>query len=185
MFKLDKQPKSIDFLQPVYSPTDIWSTSYIWLTTVGKYLLIAVEVVVLAVFFSRFIYDKKNNDLTEDVNAKVTLLSNNTWKQNAILYENYQNLLTDVRKVRVGQEISSTKISELISGVPSSIQLMSFSYSANRVSLRLTASSLDAVKNYESALKNNPDYYDVTFSITKEKNDINVSVSFYLTAVEK
>lgn len=181
MFGSNKQPKSIDFLQPVYSPTDIWSTAYIWLTSVGKYLLIAVEVLVLVVFFSRFIYDKKNNDLSDDVNSKVTLLSNNTWKQNTVLYGNYQNLLNDVKKVRTAQEINSTKISELISGVPSSIQLTSFSYSASRISLRLTSSSLDAVKNYEAALKNNPDYTDVIVSITKENNDINVSVSFVLS----
>lgn len=180
MFGGDKQPKSIDFLQPVYSPTDIWSTAYIWLTNVGKYLLIGVEIIVLAVFFSRFIYDKQNNDLTDDVNSKVTLLSNNTWQKNASLYENYQVLLSDMKKVRTGQAVNSTEINELISGIPSSIQLLSFSYTWERVSFRLSSNSLDAVKNYEAALKNNPDYYDVTFSITKENSTVNVSVSFYL-----
>ena len=122
MFKSEKQPKSIDFLQPVYSPTDIWSNAYIWLTEVGKYLLIAVEVVVLGVFLSRFILDKRNNDLTEEVNSKVTLLSNDTWKGNAMLFDNYQSLLLDVKKVREEQEINSTTISELINGVPSSLK---------------------------------------------------------------
>ncbi len=185
MFGSDKQPKSIDFLQPVYSPMDIWSTAYIWLTSVGKYLLIAVEIIVLAVFFSRFIYDRKNNDLKEDLNAKVTLLSNDTWQKNAALYENYQFVLSDIEKIRKGQQINSAEISELMSGIPSSIQLLSFSYTAKRVSLRLTSNSLEAVKNYESALKNNPNYYEVTFSITKEVNEINVSVSFYLSPQEE
>ena len=61
MFNSEKQPQSIDFLQPVYSPTDIWSNAYMWLTEVGKYLLIAVEVIVLGVFISRFVLDKKKN----------------------------------------------------------------------------------------------------------------------------
>lgn len=180
MFKQNKQPQSIDFLQPVYSPTDVWSTAYIWMTNIGKYLLIVVEVLVLGVFFSRFILDKQNNDLTEDVNAKVTLLSNTTWQKNAAIYESYQTLLSDVKLVSVKQNINSTEISELMSGIPTSLHVVNFSYTATKVSLRITASSLDAVKNYESALKNNPNYTDVKFTISKEEEIINVNINFSL-----
>lgn len=180
MFKSEKQPQSIDFLQPVYSPTDIWSNAYIWLSEVGKYLLIAVEVVVLGVFLSRFIMDKRNNDLTEEVNSKVTLLSNDTWKNNAVLFDNYQSLLLDVRKIRENQEINSAAISELINGVPSSLKIKNFSFSRGKVSFLFTANNLDAIKNYEAALKNNTDYHDVKFSITKDSNEINVRVTFSL-----
>ncbi len=178
MFNNKKQPQSIDFLQPVYSPTDIWANAYIWLTNVGKYLLIAVELIVLGVFFSRFILDRQNNDLTEEVNDKVTLLSNESWQKNASLYENYQYLLSDIRVVREKQEINSVKISELVSGIPSSLHLSTFGYAVNRVSLRLTSNSLDAIKDYESSLKNNPNYSDVSFNINKDSSDIVVNVNF-------
>ena len=180
MFNSKKQPQSIDFLQPVYSPTDLWSNAYLWLTNIGKYLLIAVEIVVLGVFFSRFILDKKNNDLTEDVNANVTLLSNDSWQKNAALFENYQYLLSDINIVNEKQDINSTEISELTSGIPSSLHLSSFSYSENKVSLRLTSNSLNAIKDYESSLKNNPGYADVVFNIDKDDDDIVVSVNFAL-----
>ncbi|MDD4382185.1 MAG: hypothetical protein PHE21_02475 [Candidatus Dojkabacteria bacterium] len=180
LIKSDKQPKSIDFLQPVYSPTDIWSNAYLWLTEVGKYLLIAVEVVVLAVFFSRFILDKKNNDLTEEVNNKIVLLSNDSWKRNSILFSNYQALLSDVIKIREGQDINSSTVSELINGVPSSLKIETFSFTAQRVSFYLSSNSLESVKNYETALKNNPDYKDVKFSINKERSELNIRVSFSL-----
>lgn len=178
MFKSKKQPQSIDFLQPSYSPTDIWSTAYIWLTNIGKYLLIAVEVLVLGVFFSRFILDRQNNDLTEEVNAKVTLLSNESWKKNAAIYENYQYLLSDIKLVQSKQVINSVKISELMSGIPSSLYLSSFSYSVNKVSLRLISNSLNSIKDYEASLKNNPNYSDVVFSIDKSDDEINVNVNF-------
>ena len=185
MFKSEKQPKSIDFLQPVYSPTDIWSNAYIWLSEVGKYLLIAVEVVVLGVFISRFIMDKRNNDLTEEINSKVTLLSNDTWKGNAVLFDNYQSLLFDVKKIREEQEINSTAISELINGVPSSLKVKNASFSRGKVSFLFTANNLDTIKNYEAALKNNTDYHDVKFSITKDSNEINVRVTFALYEEEE
>jgi len=180
MFNSGKQPQSIDFLQPSYSPTDIWSTAYIWLTKIGKYLLIAVEILVLGVFFSRFILDRQDNDLKEEVNAKVTLLSNESWQKNAAIYENYQYLLSDIKLVKEKQVINSVKISELTSGIPSTLHLSSFSYSVNKVSLRLVSSSLESIKDYESSLKNNPNYSGVTFSIDKDDNEINVSVNFSL-----
>lgn len=180
MFNKDKQPQSIDFLQPVYSPTDIWSTAYIWLSKIGKYFLIFVELVVLGVFFSRFILDEKSNDLKEEVNAKVLLLSNDAWKQNSSRYENFQYLLTDVKKIREVQKINSTVVSELISGIPASLSLQSFSYNYDTVSMSFLATNLESVKNYESALKNNPTYYDVKFSISKESSGITVRVSFSL-----
>lgn len=180
MFQSEKQPQSINFLEAIYSPSDVWSNAYVWLVNIGKYMLISVEIVVLAVFFSRFVLDRKNNDLTEEVNNKVILLSNENWKKNSILFENYQSLFLDVKKVREGQSVNSTVISELISGVPSSLKLENFSYSEGKVSFYLTTSNLDAVKNYESALKNNPSYYDVRFSISKDKSDVSVRVTFNL-----
>lgn len=180
MLTSKKEPQSINFLEPVYSPTDIWSKAYIWLTDVGKYLLIGVEIIVLGVFFSRFILDRKNNDLTEEINDKVALLSNESWKQKDVLFGNYQALLTDVRKVRENQTINSTIISDLISGIPSLLSLDSFSFTEDRVFLSLTSTSFETVKNYETALKNNPDYKDVTFNIVKEKSDIGVKVTFSL-----
>jgi hypothetical protein len=180
MFQREKQPKSINFLETLYDPTDFWSNAYIWLVSIGKYLLIGVQVIVLGVFFARFILDGKNNDLTEEINNKVVLLSNDTWKRNAFLFENYQVLLGDIRNIREGQTINSLQIRELINGIPSSLDLEGLSFSERRVSLRLSSNNLNSVRDYESALKNNPMYEDVKFSITKEDAEISVGVSFYL-----
>ncbi len=184
MFGKKEQPKSINFLETLYASSDIWSNAYIWIVNVGKYLLIAVEVVVLGVFFSRFVLDRKNNDLTEEINNKVVLLSNENWKKNAILFDNYQILLTNVKEIKTGQDLNSNEISELISGIPASFNLQSFSYDQGRVSLHITSSNLDTVKNYESALKGNPGYYDVRFTITKEDAEISVRVTFNLFPTE-
>lgn len=180
MFQKEKQPKSINFLETLYDPSDFWSNAYIWLVSIGKYLLIGVQVIVLGVFFARFFLDGKNNDLTEEINNKVVLLSNDTWKRNAFLFENYQVLLGDIRNIREGQTINSLQIRELISGIPSTLVLEGLSFSGGRVSLRLSSNNLNSVKDYESALKNNPMYEDVKFSITKEDAEISIGVSFYL-----
>lgn len=180
MFQKEKQPKSINFMETLYDPSDVWDSAYIWLVSIGKYLLIGVQIIVLIVFFSRLVLDGRNNDLTEEINNKVVLLSNETWKRNAFLFENYQILLGDIKNIREGQTINSLQIRELISGVPSTLVLEGLSFSEKRVSLRLSSNNLNSVKDYESSLKNNPMYEDVKFSITKEDAEISVGVSFYL-----
>lgn len=183
MFKRDQQPKSINFLEAIYSPNDMFANAYVWLVEVGKYLLIVVQIAVLGVFFWRFFVDRTNNDLTEEVNNKVVLLSNETWRKNSVLFDGYQTLLDDVRTIRGEQEINSTKVSELINGIPPMLSLESFSFNEGRVTFLLKTFNLDAVNNFETTLKNNPDYHDIRFSISKEDIEIDVSVSFSLYPV--
>jgi len=178
MARVKRQPKSINLLQPVYSPTDVVSTVYTWLTTVGKYLLIVVELVVLGVFFSRFILDERNNDLTEEINSQIALLNDSTWRQNNRVYTNYQTILSDIEIVRMGQRTNSDIVSEVVSSIPPTIALKSFSLNGDRVSLRLTALNLDDIRVYETALKASSRYSDVTFSITKVEAEVAVSVTF-------
>lgn len=174
----DKERQSINFLDPIITSSDVWSNAYTWLFNIGKYLLITVEIIVLGVFFARFVLDKKNNDLTESVNDKVVLLSNEAWTENTIKFENFQRLLVDVSKVRENQELKSSTVSEILSGLPSALHLETFSLVGNRASLHILATSLGTIKNYEFALKQNIKYKDVTFNITKKSEEYEVRVSF-------
>ncbi len=177
----NKQPKSINLLQPVYSPTDVVSKVYTWLTTIGKYLLIFVEIIVLAVFFSRFILDEKNNDLSEEIKSQISFLSDPAWKAKNLLYTNTQSLLTDIEVIRMGQKFNSELISEIINTIPPSLSLKNFSFNGERVSLGLEAGELDSVRVYETALKGNSRYSDVSFNIKKDDDGIKISVSFIIT----
>jgi hypothetical protein len=173
-----KEKKSINFLDPVITSKDVLGNAYIWLFNIGKYLLLLVEVIVLGVFFARFVLDKKNNDFTESINDKVVLLSNEAWTQNAARFENLQKLLTDITKVREGQELKSSTVSEILSGIPSALHVESFSLSSNRVSLHIVSGSLETIENYEFSLKQNINYSDVTFNIAKKAETYEVRVSF-------
>ncbi|MGI6484034.1 MAG: hypothetical protein ACOX0R_00210 [Candidatus Dojkabacteria bacterium] len=179
-----KQPKAINLLNPVYSPRDTLSKAYDWMVNIGKYLLIFVEIIVLGVFFSRFVLDRKNTDLTEDIEEQQSLLNTEPWKSNNIAYANYQELLSDVGIVKSGQSFGSSIVSEIVSGIPITLSLKSFSLSEDKVSLSFSASSLEEVKIYESSLKENNRYSNVVFNISKEDVEISVSVTFNLAKNE-
>lgn len=179
-----KQPKAINLLDPVYAPHDAFSSAYDWLVNIGKYLLIFVEIIVLGVFFSRFILDRRNNNLTEEIGGQVSLLRTEPWRTNNIVYANYQKLLSDMKTVKNGQKINSSVVSEIMSGIPVTLSLRSFSLNMDKVSLSFSASSLEEIKIYESSLKENHRYSDVSFNISKEGAEILVNVLFNLVKAE-
>ena len=173
-----KNKNSINLIDPVYTENDAFAKAYEWMVTIGKYLLIFVEMIVLGVFFSRFFLDKKRNDLNEEVESQIQLLRTEPWVSNNILFSRYQKLLKDVKTVKNGQQINSSVVSEIVSGIPITLTLKGFTLNESKVSMSFMASSLEEVKIYESALKENERYSDVSFSIQKEDAEISVGVSF-------
>jgi hypothetical protein len=178
MFGKDNIPKSINFMQPVTRPNDVWANAYEWMFEVGKYMLIVVEIIALGVFIARFIIDEKSNDLTRDINDQVTVLSSGDWQQDSITHENLQNLLADIQNISRSQTINSTVINEIRDGIPYGLQVETFSFSNGRVSLNMQTTDFQAFKNYESAIKNNSDYENVSFNTTKENSIYDIRVSF-------
>lgn len=179
-----KNKNSINLIDPVYTENDAFAKAYEWMVTIGKYLLIFVEMIVLGVFFSRFFLDKKRIDLNEEVESQIQLLRTEPWVSNNILFSRYQKLLKDVKTVKNGQQINSSVVSEIVSGIPITLTLKGFTLNESKVSMSFMASSLEEVKIYESALKENERYSDVSFSIQKEDAEISVGVSFNIVGKE-
>ncbi|MGI6423315.1 MAG: hypothetical protein ACOX0X_01665 [Candidatus Dojkabacteria bacterium] len=181
MFKREQEAKSINFLQPVNDESSALAGAISWVSTIGKRLLIVVEIVVLLAFFGRFIMDGRSNDLTEKINAQVVVLENDTWKQSSVRYDNLQTLLFDIKNIETGQKINSSVVSEIINNIPMTINLNNFSFNGTRVSLALTTPNFKALKDYEDSLKNNSYYSDVRFNINKSTDELEVNVSFLIS----
>lgn len=182
MFGKEKVPKSINFLDPVVKSNDIWTNAYDWMFSVGKYMLILVELLALGVFIARFVLDKKNNDLTKDINEQVEILSSSTWQQDSITYENIQTLLVDIGKVSNGQKQNSSTINEVRSGIPYGLSIETFSFNNGRISLNLKTTDFTAFKDYESAVKNNSNYEEVSFNTTKNGSIYEIRVNFVIAS---
>jgi hypothetical protein len=180
----DKTPKSINLLEPVNAPEDVWETVYSWLFNVGKYILISVQVIVLVVFFSRFVIDRTNNDLSDEVNDKVDILNQGFYRQNEIKFRNLQVLLSDLHVIAGEQEINSKLISSVTESVPSSLELQSFSFSDGRVTMSFLADDFEDIQKYETGLRKNPLYSNVKVNLSKSgesTSQIDFSVTFVIS----
>lgn len=177
-----KLSKSINLLDPVLSPEDIWTKVYNWVVKVGRFLLVFVAVIVLGVFFARFFLDKQNNDLTNnEIKPKVELLSDPKLRNSEQKYRNYQTLLNDISEVIKNQRINSTRLSVVLVSIPVNFTLKTISFVGDKVSLSFEANSLEDIGRYTALLNSNPAYSDVSSSISKTGNDtstVDFSVSF-------
>lgn len=180
--------RTIDLLNPINPPADIWTNIYNWVFKVGRYILVGVEAMLLIVFFSRFVMDEINNDLTKDINDKVSLLSNSEFRSREIKYRNINTLLLDVRDLEKKQIINSTLVAEIVSGVPSTLTLETFSFNNDKVSMNINTTSIKSVKDYEFSLRQNNKIKDVVVTLSKTGNtgsDLDVSITFNIVRSDK
>jgi hypothetical protein len=178
---------TINLLDPMGPPSDAWTVAYNWVTKVGRYILVSIEIIVLTVFFARFFLDKINNDLTDEINDKVEILSNQSLREDELKYRNLHTLFTDINRLSEEQPTNSTEVSSVLSGVPQDLTLDKFSFTGGRFSLTLLSSNFENINDYEFSLRQNPKYSGVSLTVSKSgqgSSEIEVSVSFSLSSLE-
>lgn len=186
-------PQSINLLDPVLEPEDIWTKAYNWIVRIGRVLLVFVEIIVLTVFYIRYTYDKVKNDLTEDINRKIlSVLSLPENRRDERKFRSYLNLLSDVEKVENEQKINSDRLAIILDTLPEQFELQTISFAGSQVSLSLISKEFDSIAEYTSQLKENPLINEnVKVSLSKEaqedefsNSDIEFSVSFKFESEE-
>lgn len=170
----NKLPNSINLLEPVSAPGDFWAGAYDWIFNIGKYLLIGVQATVLLVFFSRFTFDKINNDLTESINDQVDTLEKPVFKQGELRFFNLQDLTHDVALLDESQTYYSADIGGVINSIPDEIRLKSFTYANDNISMSLESVNSDVIREYEKLLEDDPQYSDIKVSISKSGTDAQI-----------
>ncbi len=175
-------PKSINLLEPVNEPEDVWTKAYIWITGAGRVLLVLVELVVLGVFGARFILDKRNNDLSDDIQDQVDTLSRPDMRKKESEYRQIHGYLSDIKTIKSEQNLNSERFSEILDNLPSNLEMKTISINNTNVSLSLIASNFKDISQYTSYLNRN--YEEVTVSLNKDKDDQNTEEVTVIEDVE-
>ncbi len=179
---MGKVPTSINLLEPVNEPEDIWTKAYSWVFTFGRVILISIELLVLVVFFMRFVYDRQNNDLTEAIDEKVKWIQNDTFQQEVAEYTLLDEIVVDISSLAEVQELNSLEISSVFDTIPNNLNLKRYSFNDDKISLTFSATDIAQLTEYEKQIQNNPRYTNVRKSLSKTSNstETNFSITFEL-----
>ncbi len=176
-----KLPKSINLIDTINPPGDAFTIFYEWTFAVGKYLLIFVQILVVAVFAMRLTVDRINNDLTREINNQVDFLLQVGVMENEPKFRTIQSFFKDLDGLSETQAKNSKKIVSVLDTIPRNMDLINFSYSNGRVGATFVAKSLAEVTEFESFLKQSPEYSDVKLNLEKkgaEESVIEFNVSY-------
>lgn len=178
--------QSINLLEPIAEPEDMWLKAYDWVTSIGRIILVVTEIIVVGVLIARFTYDGINNDLTEDINDIIeTSLNSRESRDSERDFRRYMALFRDIEKVKDGQQKNSRRVSLILDTLPDTLYLESVSIQEDRVSLMLSAQSFEDISAYTARL--NKQYSEVGVSVSKDMGTdeqlISVSITFKLEEV--
>jgi len=176
-------PKSINLLEPALEPEDFWTRAYRWILSIGRHMLVLVEVIVLIVFGIRFVIDKINNDLTKDINNKIsTHLASPTQVRQESAFREYQKLLADVKRIQNSQVKNSERFSYVLDTIPTNLVLRSISFQGREVSLSMSADDFNDISAYTSKINSNDQFEDVVVDLSKDdKSQQDGAIQFNLS----
>jgi hypothetical protein len=174
--------KELSLLPDAENPNSFSAQLFKWLTTVGRWVIVITELVVIGAFLSRFYLDRKNSDLSEVVRQQEAILGSTQGFENE--FNSLQQRLKMIKSFYDSQPQYDQQIALLVSSTPDDIIYddLSISYDKDtqqtRTMASLTAFKEDSIVNFITNLMVNPDIQTVTINqIEKKPKENNYSIS--------
>lgn len=175
-------PKALNLLDPAEKPTSAWDKIYDWVFSIGRYVIICVELIVLLAFASRFVLDRRNNDLKESIDVKVRILQEQKEIESEL--RRVQAILNNFSNILECQQIITPKLTDILDDIPDEFEMDSISVSQAAVNFSGIAPSYQVIQTLEDDLREDADYGDVSVQISKGDVDSDVEGTFRVQFVQ-
>lgn len=174
--------KELSLLPDAENPNSFSARALKWLTTVGRWVIVLTELVVIVAFVSRFWLDRKNSDLSEIVRQRQAILASTQSFENE--FNSFQKRLLYVRNFYENQPEYDQKVDILVKSTPPDVTYKDISIKQDKknsditVSASLVAFNEKSIVDFIKNLKLNPKIDMVNINnIEKKSNENNYSIS--------
>lgn len=176
--KAVKITAGFNLLNPTRRPLSLAEKIYTWALSIGRYIIIGTEVVVLVAFAARFKLDYDISDLTENIEKKAQQIAAYKTKEDKYReiinkIDTYKSLLSS-RRLMVSREL--THIESL---KPADVSIDSLSFTEKDITIEGHAESLASLSSLENSLKRETAVYH------SQHPDENAPVRYKNVLVEK
>jgi Tfp pilus assembly protein PilN len=176
--------KELSLLPDSENPDSFGAKLIKWLTTVGRWVIVLTELIVVSAFISRFWLDRKNSDLSETIRQQQAILETTQSFEND--FNSFQQRLKFIRTFYNNEPQYSQKINTLIKSTPPDLiyQMISINKDeTNNVSANasLIAFNETSLISFINNLTLNPNIASVKINqIEKKQQENNYSVSIFV-----
>lgn len=176
--------KDLSLLPEAENPNSFISRLFYWLTTVGRWVIVLTELIVVSAFISRFWLDRKNSDLSEVLRQQETILESTQDFEKEFV--TFQQKLKTIKEFYADQPDYVTKITSLVNGTPSDIVYNNLSIKKDEESGDISANASliayreESIINFISNLMLNPAIKNVDINQIEKKdkeNSYSISIS--------
>lgn len=177
--------KEISLLPEAENPNSFGAIFFKWVTTVGRWVIVVTELIVISAFISRFWLDRKNSDLSEVVRQQEAILNSTKYFESE--YASFQERLATIKQTYSNQPEYDQQILSLIKSTPTDLIYDNISTQKNSDNELITTASLitaseDSIINFVTNLMLNPDIKSVDINrIEKKPKENNYTISISLT----
>jgi len=164
--------KEISLLPEADNPNSFGAVFFKWLTTVGRWIIVVTELIVILAFISRFWLDRKNSDLSEIVRQQQSILDSTKYFESE--YTSFQERLTNIKEAYASQPKYDQYLFSLIKSTPQDLIYDTISTQKNSnneitATASLISSNEESIVNFVSNLMLNPDIKTVEINKIEKK----------------
>lgn len=157
---------SIDLLKPQSNPLPLIVSFGKWLFSAGRFIIIFVELIVLAAFLSRFKFDADLADVHDSIDQQIPFVE--SLKGDELLIRQFQLQLSTIRDIRSGSTDFSLIFKKIASQTPSGVTLtnVNLENSKGKVSIHMngTAQNNNSLSTLIFGLKEDKDFSDINLA---------------------
>lgn len=138
-----------------------------WAVTVGRYIMITTEIVVLLAFISRFSLDRKVTDLNESINQKKAIVEANRDFENE--FNSTKQKIAFIKGVLDTQEKPVKFLEQLRLSLPPDVYLDQLNISGNLISGEAIAGTISGFASFIYNLQSTEGFREVTLGEIKKQ----------------
>lgn len=172
---------SVDLLTSIQQPKSTWEKIFDWSFSIGRYLVVFVEAIVLVAFVLRFAMDRAKNDLDRNIAQKVTLLK---FYEEAGKIENLElnsAMLVGADQIIKTQPVYSRLVQDVTGLVGTNGTIQNINIRDNIVRIKGTCRGLAESEKIEDAFRTSENLVNVQFNLTQSSDNAG-GVSFTIDA---
>lgn len=160
-----------------FSPT---GKLVVWAATVGRWIVVLTEFIVICAFLSRFYFDTQLANLFDDIKQKKAIVASaTTFEEN---FRQTQNKIKIIKKLLTEQQSPSALIKEISQILPLDISLLRISIDEDQLILSGVALSEKSLRVFLNQLVKNPHLSEVSLSNIATAKDNLPGLTFTVSA---
>ena len=172
--------KSINLLPKEKLDQNLFGKVLNWALTIGRYIIITTELVVIIAFFWRFRYDLQLNKIRESIGNKQEQIS--SYQKLEKQFRFLQNRIGALNEIKKNNVLGSSVYQEVSQVTPQDVYYYTFNIDANSLSLKGMAMSDVGLISLLEYLKRSPNINQISLDSLSSGGERDPKLEFSLSA---